>query len=329
MDVVGEQQQRLARREVHHQPVQSLQRREDTLLSARVAAPSGKHGRGGLRPARQQLGIVGDLALKKLAHHPERESAVQLRPPGAQNAQPFGLAKLPSGPEKLGLADTGLALDDKQPHPHRRVRARPARPSAPARHHAPEDRYRRVPQAKPSGLTLSQKRRAEKPSAPERRAARELAPGAPASPQKAPYRAARARRAAGATSARERACRRSPHAAAHERAARVAPGLVQVGPAGSSPSFGHSISSSSSRGMRWPGASASSFTRLPRRGTVAGQTLERPSSRTSSCRMQGRAHLHDQSSLPAQTRFRTSPDGVGPAYAIDGESLPLVRAATG
>jgi hypothetical protein len=103
--------------------VQPLQRREHALLSARVAARSGEHGRGGLRTARQQLGVGGDLASEELAHHPERESAVQLRPPGAQNAQPFGVAKLTSGPEKLGLPDAGLALDDK----HRTLTAADAR----------------------------------------------------------------------------------------------------------------------------------------------------------------------------------------------------------
>ena len=114
VDVIGEQQQRLTRREVHHEPMQSLQRREDTLLSARLASHRGKYSRGGLRPARQQLGVVGDLALKKLAGQPKRERPVQRGAPGAQNAKPFSLAHLLRGAEKLSLSEAGLGLDEKQ-----------------------------------------------------------------------------------------------------------------------------------------------------------------------------------------------------------------------
>ena len=163
--------------------MQSLQRREHTLLSARVATPRGKHGRGGLRPARQQLGIVGDLALKKLAHHPKRESAVQLRPTGTQNAQPFSLANLLSGPEKLSLTDTGLALDDK----YRTLTAAYTRDQ---RSHQPQlaitlqkTGTATCPKQNHQGLTLSQKSRAGKPRS-RSASPRELAPGAPASPQK-------------------------------------------------------------------------------------------------------------------------------------------------
>ena len=60
--------------------------------------------------------------------------------------------------------------------------------------------------------------------------------------------------------------------------------------AASGPSFGHSISSTSSRGIRWPGASASSLTRSVARrcahasagtGRESTSTSKRPSSRTS------------------------------------------------
>ena len=67
--------------------------------SARVSSlAGGEHARGGLRPAGQQLGVLGDHALQELADHPERESAVQLRATGAQNAQPFGFTKIGGGP---------------------------------------------------------------------------------------------------------------------------------------------------------------------------------------------------------------------------------------
>ena len=83
--------------------------------SARVVvAGGGEHARGGLRPAGQQLGVLGDHAVEQLADHPERERAVQLRATGAQNAQPLGVAKLAGGAEKLGLPDTGLAFDDQE-----------------------------------------------------------------------------------------------------------------------------------------------------------------------------------------------------------------------
>src|SRR5438270_7696443 len=94
--------------------MESLHRRENTLFSARVAAHCCKHRRGRLRPARQKLGVVSGLALKKLAGQPKRKRPVQRGAPGAQNVKPFSLPHLLSGPEKLGFAETGLGLDEKQ-----------------------------------------------------------------------------------------------------------------------------------------------------------------------------------------------------------------------
>ena len=94
--------------------MQSLQRREHALLGARVISGSSEHRCGGLCPAGQQLGIVGDLAFEQLAHHSERKRAVKLGSPRAQNAQAVRIAKLAGGAEKLCLTDAGLALDDQQ-----------------------------------------------------------------------------------------------------------------------------------------------------------------------------------------------------------------------
>jgi hypothetical protein len=53
-----------------------------------------------------------------------------------------------------------------------------------------------------------------------------------------------------------------------------------------------------------------------------------PSSRTSSCRVRGAAKPTRGTivSLKHETRFCTAPDGVGLAYAIEGEGSPPVKA---
>src|SRR5215213_614415 len=90
--------------------------------------------------------------------------------------------------------------------------------------------------------------------------------------------------------------------------------------------------------MRWPVASASTFTRSaarlcahasPATGRESTSTSKPPRSRTSSCRIELRRYRrrYHRPPLKHETRFCTSPDGVGLAYAIEGEGgPPLVKA---
>jgi pimeloyl-ACP methyl ester carboxylesterase/DNA-binding CsgD family transcriptional regulator len=95
------------------------------------------------------------------------------------------------------------------------------------------------------------------------------------------------------------------------------------------------VSSASSRGIRWPGASASTFTRSAARRCGLGRDglrvhqhfeasqhpdLELPHT---SCDDTAATTIVD---VKHETRFCSSPDGAGLAYAIEGEGPPLVKA---
>ena len=121
MQVVDDQQRRLAESEIGSDPVEAVQHRERRLgpLSQPVCRSRGEQRRTELGGTCQQLGAKirrrrGERPLEQLPHDPERELALELSSSRGQHLELPRVGKLPRCAQEPCLADPGGPLDDNQ-----------------------------------------------------------------------------------------------------------------------------------------------------------------------------------------------------------------------
>ena len=125
-------------------PPQRARRRPQRRTRPRRAPPRPSAARGRRRPRAREAGAP-----------PRTRKRGPAPTPGCAERAALRRRQAHQRPAEARSCRHQLGPRRQAPHPHRRGRAQPGRQSAPARHHAPEDRRRHVHHRKPSGLTLS------------------------------------------------------------------------------------------------------------------------------------------------------------------------------
>ena len=121
MQVVEREQERLARREVRRQPIETVERRQ-RRVRGRLRRDLGrvKERRRERRRAREQVGSLfrlqgGEQRLEELPHNPVRERALKVGAAPAQHLHTGLLSECFRLRHQGGLADAGRPLDREQP----------------------------------------------------------------------------------------------------------------------------------------------------------------------------------------------------------------------
>ena len=118
LDVIDEQDHGPQRRQVHREPVEAVQHRRDLCGLARRCVRLVERSRSERARTREQstalvLRRAREHRLQELAHHAERELALQLGAARARNPCVAGHAS--SGGEERGLPDPGRPFDQQRP----------------------------------------------------------------------------------------------------------------------------------------------------------------------------------------------------------------------